>query len=104
MPNEAFLYIPNKCIISVLHAQQSEIGAIFLNPQYESLFVTHQYREDITLVVYVLYELLKGESSFYAPYLNHCQLDDLPPLWEETQSWDRLEDGVLKTKLKLTRD
>ena len=55
-------------------------------------------------MVYVLYELLKGESSFYAPYLNHCQLDDLPPLWEETQSWDRLEDGVLKTKLKLTRD
>jgi hypothetical protein len=58
MPNEAFLFVPNKCIISVEHAKQSELGAIFKRPDHEALFVTNPNREDFILLVFVLYHMI----------------------------------------------
>ena len=82
-PNEAFLHVPNKCIISVEHAYNSEIGEIFKNPNHESLFVTNMYRESLILTMFVLYEMLKAEESFWCPYFEYLgTFDDYPPLWD----------------------
>ena len=82
-PNEAFLFVPNKCIFSVEHAKASEIGAIFNNPTHESLFVTNSYRDNFILTIFVLYEMLKKEESFFNPYFEFVGvIDDLPALWD----------------------
>ena len=67
-PREAFLYVPNKCIVSTEHARRSPIGELF--PEHPNLFVTNSDRDTTTLIVYLIYERLKGEESFYAPYFN----------------------------------
>lgn len=36
-PNEAFIFIPNKILLTTQHARKSEIGAIFLN--HDALFM-----------------------------------------------------------------
>ena len=64
--NEAFLYVPNKCIISTEAARLSPIGHLF--DSHESLFVTNQDRDSCILMVQIIYEKLKGDDSFYSPY------------------------------------
>lgn len=54
MPSEAFAFIPNKLIISVQLAMQSEIGQIFKS--HDSLFLANIDRDFLILVVYIVYE------------------------------------------------
>lgn len=56
--NEAFMHIPNKLIISVESARQSDIGDVFKS--HESLFVSNVDRDYLILVVFLLYERSKG--------------------------------------------
>ena len=65
-PKEALLYIPNKCIISRLHAQKSPIGHLF--DSHDALFVTNFDRDSTILIVYLMYERIKGPDSFYHSY------------------------------------
>ena len=67
--HEAFIYVPNKCIISTEHARKSsEIGHLF--DSCDELFVTNQDRDICTLMVFIIYERLKGDESFYHPYFD----------------------------------
>ncbi len=63
---EALMYIPSKCIISAEHAKQSLIGHLF--DSHDALFVTNYNRDQQILIVYLIYEKLKGADSFYHPY------------------------------------
>lgn len=65
-PREAFLFIPNKLIISVETARKSEIGEVFQS--HDSLFVGNIQRDYFILVIFLLYEKSKGENSFWNLY------------------------------------
>lgn len=64
---EPLVYIPNKCLITVKHAYESPIGHVF--ELHDNLFFTNNERDSFILLVYLIYERLKGEESFYYPYL-----------------------------------
>lgn len=77
--NEALMYIPNKCIISTEHARKSQIGHLFDN--HDALFVAKDDRDQTTLIVYMIYEKLKGEESFYHPYFEVLDSVTPAPFW-----------------------
>lgn len=64
--NEPLFYLPNKCIISTDHARVSDIGYLF--DCHDALFVTNSDRDINMLIVYIMFERLKGSDSFYNPY------------------------------------
>ena len=80
-PREPFLYIPTKCIISTLHARASPIGHLFEN--HDGLFVTNYDRDSSILIVYLVYERLKGEESFYHPYFEMVDAPEPTCYWPE---------------------
>ena len=70
-PLEAFVYVPTACQMSVEHARASEIGVIFTN--HDSLFVGNYYRDSLIVCIFVMYERMKGEYSFWHPYLDSLE-------------------------------
>ncbi len=55
---KAFLFVPNKMLITNIGIRKSEIGHIFLdNPK---IFDDHPDGEYLSLVVFIIYEMLKG--------------------------------------------
>jgi hypothetical protein len=80
--NEAFLFVPNKCLITIQRAKQSEIGVIFRN--HDALFVTSRNCDHKILVVYLLFERRKGSASFFHPYFESVHQSDLTYFWDES--------------------
>ena len=57
-PKEAFLYVPNKLLISTELARQSELGPVLRN--HEDVFVANKDRDYLILTLFVFYERIKG--------------------------------------------
>lgn len=53
-PNEAFIYVPSKCLITVERAKSSEIGFIFEN--HETIFKATVDRDFKILLIFMMYE------------------------------------------------
>ena len=79
--NEAFIYVPNKCIVSTEHARRSPIGHLF--DSHRNLFVMNQDRDICILMVYVIYERLRGQESFYKPYFDTVELLTPTCFWSD---------------------
>lgn len=80
-PFEAFLYVPSKCWMSIEHAKRSEIGQIYTS--HDSMFVSNYDRDQMILVLFLMYEALKGQDSFWYPYIQY--LEDAVP----TAYWNK---------------
>jgi len=93
-PNEAFLFIPNKLMLSVEHAKASELDVIFKS--HDALFRANYERDSMIMVLYLMYEKLKGENSFYHPYFDSVALDPQSCLWDD-QYVSKLVDLELKS-------
>jgi len=67
--NKAFLFVPNTCIISLARIRKvPELAKIF--EENNSLFgSSHPDVDQLTLAVFLLYQALMGEKSFWWPYL-----------------------------------
>lgn len=63
LPNEAFLFVPNKLVISVEGARRSEIAEVFAD--HEHMFCANLDRDFNTLLLFLVYERLKGSLSFW---------------------------------------
>ena len=61
--NEVMMEIPIKLMMSPLHAFKDPVVGALLHASKDIL------RGDVLLTVYIMYEYLKGEESFYAPFL-----------------------------------
>eukprot|EP00606_Chrysophyceae_sp_TOSAG23-5_P001479 GSChrysophyteH2.ASY1.ANO1.100.1 assembled CDS len=61
--NEVMMEIPIKLMMSPMHAFQDPVVGSILHASQDLL------RGDVLLTVYIMYEYLKGEASFYAPFL-----------------------------------
>ena len=53
--NEVLIYIPNKLLITVERARNSEIGEIFDN--HDSIFKGREDRDFMTILVFMIYEV-----------------------------------------------
>jgi hypothetical protein len=56
---KAFIFIPNKIIISEERVRNSEIG--FILSENEDIFTEHANSEYFILIAFIIFEKLKGE-------------------------------------------
>jgi hypothetical protein len=81
-PNEVYLYVPSKLLITVDKALRSkEIGHVF--SENEFFFKNTEDRDYLVLLVFLLYEHQKGKKSFWYPYLNAIEPCQLPLEWDK---------------------
>jgi hypothetical protein len=81
-PNEAYLYVPSKLLITVDRALNSkEIGHIFKENEY--FFKNTEDRDYLVLLVFLMYEIQKGLKSFWHPYFSILEDVDLPTHWDK---------------------
>mgnify|MGYP001613702281 CR=1 FL=1 len=76
------MFIPNSCIISVERVRQcDELKSIIKsNPD---IFKTHPDADQLTLTLFLMYESLKGENSFWYLYIKVMGEADLACFWSE---------------------
>jgi hypothetical protein len=67
------------------------------------LFLTSKSREQNILLVYLIYERLKGEQSFYHAYFDAVNQFDATYFWDE-KVFDTLLNTEFKTAFSLERD
>ena len=80
--NEVYLYVPQKLLITVDKALQSEeIGHIYREHSY--FFKATSDRDYLVLLLFLIYEHQKGKQSFWYPYFNAVEPCDLPCYWNE---------------------
>ena len=65
-PREVFCYIPNKVLISTESCRHSELAEIYRNN--EDLFVANTERDYYVVLIFIMYERLKGTDSFWHHY------------------------------------
>jgi hypothetical protein len=95
--NEAFVYIPNKCLITVERARSSEIGFIFDN--HENIFKATEDRDFYVLLVFLLYEFQRGTQSFWYPYFNAVDPGSLTCYWDK-RYLEALDDKECQEEIK----
>jgi hypothetical protein len=85
-PSTSFLFVPQE-----LHINKHNIkirAPDLWKDVYEKhpeIFTTHYDHQYLRLIVYVFYELLKGEKSFWYPYFEVISWSDIPMLWESDE-------------------
>ena len=77
------MYVPNKLVISTETARNSGISEIYR--AHEDIFVTNADRDYLTLVLFLIWERVKGEDSFWHTYFECAQDADLPAVWEDQE-------------------
>jgi len=80
-PNEAFLFVPTKIMISVEGAKKSEIGEIFKN--HESIYMKNTDRDYMMLITFLVYERLKADGSFWHSYFEFVDPGTEASNWPE---------------------
>lgn len=79
----AFLYVPYNLIITEATVMRSPIAHIV--QKHPEVFKQHYDSEYLMLASFILHEILKGEESFWHPYLEIINISDLPMLWSEEE-------------------
>lgn len=67
-PDEVLIAVPTKTLISVEHARKSELSELY--ESHDALFMANSERDFLILTIFVIFEKLKGDQSFYEPYLS----------------------------------
>lgn len=93
-PMTAFLYIPWHLLITDENLKKltPELNTIF--GRHPALFKRHQEAEYFRMILFLWYERVKGEKSFWKPYLDIINFTDLPCLWSN-EELALLQDVVL---------
>ena len=94
-PLEAFLFIPQKLIISEDMIKASEIG--YIVKAHPELFEDHYDQEYLVLIVFIMFEMCKGEASFWYPYFITVSESDLPYEWNDKEI-EELHDELLRVE------
>ena len=95
------MYIPNKCIISTEHARASPIGHLF--ESHDNLFVCNNDRDTSILLVYIIYEKLKGQESFYYEYFEMIDATMHATYWPE-EVIEKSDSKLFKLSMKDSKD
>ena len=94
-PSTAFLYVPQELQINkhTIKARAPELWEVY--EKHPEIFKKHYDSEYLRLIVFVYYEMLKGDQSFYHPYFAVISETDLPMTWSEDELTE-FQDQVLK--------
>lgn len=103
-PHKAFVFVPNKLVISSLGVRRSEISHVFAGCR--QLFEEHEEAETLELVVFVMYEQSKGmarsevgERSLWKEYFDVLPKADLIAYWSEEELAE-LQDAELANEAR----
>jgi len=96
-PLKAFLFIPSKLIITDHTVRASEIA--FIITEHPQIFKKHFDAEYLRLIVFIFYERLKGDRSFWKPYFDIVNFTDLPFLWEDKEV-EEVQDQILQREVE----
>jgi len=80
-PDEAFLFVPASVLINDQRIQQSALGPII--GTHPEVFFEHIDGEYLRIIFFVIWEMCKGEQSFWAPYFAIVEETDLPIFWDQ---------------------
>lgn len=78
-PLKAFLSVPHRLIITTETVMKSDVAHIVL--KHPEIFKSHHDSEYLTLGLFIMNEICKGEASFWFPYLEIINFSDLPMIW-----------------------
>lgn len=96
--NEAYIYVPLKCIINESKARADpKIGHIF--ERYPHLFKNRDNSEHLIVIFFVLYEMSKGKDSFWYHYFEVSALPEMLSKWSDAEL-DILADPIMKAENK----
>lgn len=70
---------------------------------HEDTFVKHPDSDQLSLAMFLLYEYLKGEQSFWWPYMQVMNESDLTCFWSD-EELDLLRDVELKHEALVYRE
>jgi hypothetical protein len=65
-PQQAFLFIPQKLMINEITVRNSKLSKVI--DSHQEIFKHHFDSEYLILIVFLWYEFLKEEKSFWYPY------------------------------------
>lgn len=100
-PCDAMMMIPNKMLITEDKFRNSEIG--FMLTKHRYLFKEHFDQEYLVLIVFIMWELCKGEQSFWHHYFECAGWADLPYKWTD-EELKEMEDDLLEYEIKEYRE
>lgn len=67
-PDEAYLFLPGKLLICEAMIMDSVLGPIIT--RHPAVFKEHHDQEYLILIFFIMFEMQKGEESFWYPYFN----------------------------------
>jgi hypothetical protein len=83
LPLRAFLFVPQKLLISEHKFKHSKIS--FMLAKHPDIFKDHYDAEYLVIIVFLFYEMLKEQDSFWYPYFQIVNFSDIPMLWEPSE-------------------
>lgn len=95
--NETMMEIPVKLMMSEINAYNDPVIGECLE-RHRSII-----NGDELLALYIMYEILKGEASFYAPYINILPTPSNTTYWSQAQLQE-IQDPVIELKTKNRRE
>ena len=96
--NEAFLFIPYKIILNVHKAQKHEILGPIIKDNHQVFSSKSVNWEQLTLVLYLMYEKSLGEKSYWHLYLKMLPKVDLPLYWS-TEEISAFQDPEIEQRI-----
>lgn len=81
--NECFLTVPNILIVSVANALNDAALVDFFKDNGKVFGKKHPDHEFLILASFLTYHTLRGEDSFWYPYLQVMNVSDLPSSWPD---------------------
>ena len=96
-PYEAIIAVPNKILMSTIKAKEDK----HLSKMYKAhddIFSDDETGEYNVLIAFLIRERLKGQESFYYPFLNLVSDIETGLVWD-SKTIDFIEDPVLKEEL-----
>ena len=92
--NFAFLFVPNKCIISLKRIRAEPELAKIIEENDFLYGKKHPDVDQLTLCTFLMYHYLKGEDSFWWPYIQVMNTSDLCSHWPK-EELDLIKDSEL---------
>ncbi len=93
---ESYIYVPSKVIICEDQFRNDpKIGHILDN--HPEAFQTRISSDHLTVIFFVMTEMIKGEESFWAPYFAITEKTDMCQFWSEDEL-SNLQDEIMKAE------
>ena len=96
-PYEVVLAVPNQLMITTVKAREDKhLAKLFA--AHEALFFDEDSGEYNCLIAFLLRERLRGEESFFAPFLNVVSETESALVWDQ-QTVDFIEEASLRQEV-----